>query len=54
MQQQFLLRIVLECLFLDHSAIADFIPIRGPEARPALLTFIAEPKEDWLANCRVL
>ena len=51
MQQQFPLPVVLEYLFLDHSAIADFIPICDPETRPA---FIAEPKEDWLTNYRVL
>ena len=54
MQQQFPLPVVVKYLFLDHLAIADFILICDPEARPALSTFIAEPKEDWLANCRVL
>ena len=54
MQQQFPLPVVLECLFLDQLASADFIPICDPEVHPALSSFIAEPKEDWLANNLIL
>ena len=39
MQQQFPLPVVLECLFLDHSGIQDFIPICDPKAQFRRQTF---------------